>query len=298
MGATVFFSGSNELATLTNTFTIAGVATDPTTITLEVTDPTGTTTTYTHAGATITKTGTGVYTKDVPCTAAGIWRYVWTGTGAASDVVAGTWTVTSTALGDLYVTPETLKSRTGITDSYDDAEMWTACRAVSRWIDDHCDRVFARRAVTVKLETCGQYSLSTPDLVSVTTLKTDVDGDGVFETTWSASDYELQPVNAALEVQPQPYTSIAAVGSYLFPTVYRALGARTYRVELAGVLGWPSLPAPVAEAAAIMAADYLALGGMKFGVAGYGDYGAVRARISTPALSMLAPYRRHPILVA
>lgn len=296
MGATVFFNGSNELATLENVFAVGGTPTAPTDVTLVVTDPTGTPTTY-NVGD-LTNPSTGRYTKDVPCTSAGIWRYVWTGTGAASDVVAGTWTVTTTALGDLYVTPEILKSRKGITDSYDDAEMWTACRAVSRWIDEYCSRVFARRAVTVKLKSCGQYATSTPDLVSVTTLKTDEDGDGVFETTWSASDYELQPVNAALEVQPMPYTSIAAVGNRLFPVAYVAAGARTHRVELAGVLGWPSLPAPVTEAAAILAGDYLKLGGMSFGVAGYGDYGAVRARLSSPALSMLDPYRLAPILMA
>lgn len=296
MGATVFFSGSNELATLTNTFAVGETATDPTAVTLTVTDPTGAATTYTYSLAEITKTGTGVYTKDIPCTTAGIWQYVWTGTGSASDVVGGTWTVTTTALGDLYVTPEVLKSRKGITDNVDDAEMWTACRAVSRWIDEYCNRVFARRAVTVKLQTCGQYALRTPDLVSVTTLKTDDDGDGVYETTWSASDYELQPVNAALEVQPAPYTSIAAVGSRLFPIVYGT--GRRHRVEVAGVLGWPSLPAPMTEAAAILAGDYLKLGGMSFGVAGYGDYGAVRARLSTPALSMLDPYRLTPILMA
>lgn len=296
MGATVFYAGTNELATLANAFSVAGVATDPTTVTLVVTDPTGTSTTYTQAGGDFTHTpASGIYSIDIPCTAAGIWRYVWTGTGAASDVVAGTWTVTTTELGDLYVTPEILKSRKGIQDNFDDAEMWTACRAVSRWIDEYCDRTFARRAVTVKLETCGPYSLATPDLISVTALKTDHDGDGVFEVTWSASDYELQPVNAALEVQPRPYTSLAAVGNLLFPTGH---SRRRHRAELAAVLGWHPYPAPVTEAAAILGGDYLKLGGMSFGVAGYGDYGAVRARLSTPALSMLDPYRRTPILVA
>jgi hypothetical protein len=296
MGATVFYTGSAELATLTNTFQVASVNTDPTTITLVVTDPLGVATTYTYAGGTVTRTSAGVYTKDISCATVGTWSYVWTGTGSASDVVGGTWTVTSTEFGDLYVTPEILKSRKGITDGYDDAEMWTACRAVSRWIDEYCNRVFARRSVTVKLQPCGPYSLSTPDLISVTTLKTDDDGDGVFETTWSAADYELQPVNAALEVQPRPYTSIAAVGSLLFPVTYGT--GRRRRAELVGVLGWSPYPAPVTEAAAILGGDYLKLGGMAFGVAGYGDYGAVRARLSTPALSMLDPFRLTPILMA
>lgn len=295
MGATVFYTGTAELATLTNTFSVNGTATDPTTITLVVTDPTGDATTYTYAGGTITRSSAGVYTKDVPCTEAGLWTYVWTGTGTASDVQPGSWRVEQTSYSDLYCTPEQLKSRTGISDSYDDREILAACRSVSRWIDEHCDRVFARRTVTQQLETCGNYSLSTPDLVSVTTLKTDDDGDGVYETTWSASEYELQPVGASTLLEARPYTSIAAVGSRVFPIPYGT--GRRARAELTGVLGWPALPAAVSEAAAILAGDYLSLGGMKFGVAGYGDYGAVRARISSPALAMLAPYRRYPILV-
>jgi hypothetical protein len=296
VGSAVFYTGSSELATLTNTFSVSGVATDPTTVTLVVTDPTGDATTYTQAGGDFTHTGgTGIYSKDIPCTEAGTWSYVWTGTGAASDVVAGTWAVTAVPGSDLIVTPEQLKSRTGISDSLDDRELLGVCRSVTEWIEHYCDRVFARRTATVQLEPCGYYSVQTPDLVSVTTLKTDDDGDGVFETTWSTTDYELQPVNAAAEARPRPYTSIAAVGSKLFPASYST--GRRRRAQLVGVLGWPTLPAPVTEAGAILATDYLALGGMKFGVQGFDGY-AVRARLSTPALSMLDPYRKHPVLIA
>lgn len=296
MGSTVFYDGSAERATLSNTFAVNSTPTDPTTVTLVVTDPTGTEDTYTHADGDFTHPSTGVFSIDIPCTSAGTWQFEWTGTGAASDVARGAWNVSGTNFQNLYCTPAMLKSRTGISDSLDDAEILAACEATSRWIDEHCDRVFARRSVTMTLEPCGQYSIATPDLVSVTTLKTDGDGDGTFETTWSASDFELQPVNAALEVQPAPYTSIAAVGSQLFPTVYPVAGARRHRVQIAGVFGWPYIPAPVAEAAGLLAADYLAAAGMKFGVMGFDGY-AVRARMNGPAVEMLRPYRRYAVLV-
>ncbi len=296
MGATVFYVSASETATLTNTFSVSGTETDPTAVTLAITSPTGTATSYTYpTPATLTRTGTGVYTKDIACSEAGTWSYVWTGTGSAAEVVAGTWAVSPLPGSDLYCTPEQLKSRTGISDSYDDREILAACRSVSRWIDEHCDRTFARRTVTLQLAPCGPYAVETPDIVSVTTLKTDDDADGVYETTWSASDYELQPVGASTQLESRPYTSIAAVGSRLFPVTYGY--GRKARAEVACVAGWPALPAAVSEAAAILAGDYLALGGMKFGVAGYGEYGVVRARMSSPALAMLAPYRRHPILV-
>lgn len=296
MSATVFYESSSELATITNTFSASGTATDPTTVSLTITTPAGVPTTYTYAAAQITRTGTGAYSKDIACSESGTWQYVWTGTGTVSDVVAGTWTVAPTALQSLYCTPEMLKSRTGITDTYDDAEILGACRAVARWIDEYCQRRFVRRTATMTFEARDSACLAVPDLVSITTLKTDTSGDGTFETTWSASDYLLLPANAAVELEPQPYDEIRAVGSLRFPVVWWATGRRE-RVEIAGVWGWPAVPEPVAEAARIIAADYLKLGGMAFGVAGYADYGAVRARMSSPALSMLAPYRRTPILV-
>lgn len=297
MGSTVFYPGTDELATLTNTFSVSGVATDPTTVTLVVTDPTGDQTTYTQAGGDFTHTnGTGLYSINIPCTEAGTWSYVWTGTGAASDVVAGTWHVDAVPASDLYCTPEQLKSLTGIADTLDDREILGVCRSVSRWVDGYCDRVFARRTATMLVDTCGSYSLQTPDLVSVTTLKTDDDADGTFETTWSASDYELQPVNAAAQLEPQPYTSIAAVSGRLFPVRYNVTGRRP-RAQIVGVFGWPSLPSGVSTAAGLLAADYLAAGGMKFGVMGFDGY-AVRARLNGPALEMLGKHRLYPVLMA
>ena len=295
MGATVFYSGTAELATLDNTFLVAGVATAPTSVSLVVTDPLGASTTY--GVGDLTSPSTGRYTKDVPCTSAGLWTYVWIGTGAASDVQPGSWFVEKPSFADLYCTPEMLKNRQGITDNYDDDQIGGACRAVARWIDrKFCQRHFYRREATLTFTATDRLCLEVPDLVSVTALKVDADGDGVYETTWSASDYQLLPANAPEEAEPEPYDSIKALGNG-FPVV---CSGRTNRVQIEGVWGWPEVPAPVIEAAKILSGDYLKLGSMAFGVAGYGEYGAVRARMSNPALEMLDSYV-HPsakILVA
>lgn len=301
MAATVFYENAAEFATLTNTFTVSGVATDPTTISLTVTTPAGVATTYTHAGGTITKSATGIYTKDIACTEDGVWLYLWVGTGTASDAVAGTWTVQPVDTNTLYCTPEELKSRAGIPDTNDDFEILAVCHAVSRWIDDHCgpDRHFYRRTATMTFDSCDPYKLTIPDLVSVTTLKTDPDGDGTFEQTWATTDYQLQPVNAAAHLEAEPYTKIKAIGGLTFPVLYgTGYNTRTDRTQLVGVYGWPAVPRKVKMAAAIMCADFLKLGEMAFGVQGYGDYGAIRARVSTPVLSMLERFQRYPQLVA
>lgn len=299
--AEVFYNHASELATVSNTFSVAGVATDPTTVTLIVTPPGGVAATYTQAGGDFTHTpASGLYSIDISCTSTvpGVWNAVWVGTGAASDVVTVTWNTVSTDLSGLYCTPELLKDRKGIADALDDVSILAACKAVKRWVDRHCDRHFNRATVTKTFTPTGWYCLDIPDLVSVTTLKADVDGDGTYEVTWSASDYQLRPVNAASEVEPAPYTEIHAVGDLMFPAGCWTANTRTDRIQVAGVWGWPEVPDPIVEAAKILAGDYLKLGGMAFGVAGYGEYGAVRARMSSPALEMLAPYRRNPVLIA
>lgn len=58
--------------------------TDPTTVTLEVTDPAGVRTTYTYAGSTVGKTSTGVYYRDIPLTTPGEWSVRWKGTGTVA----------------------------------------------------------------------------------------------------------------------------------------------------------------------------------------------------------------------
>ena len=76
-----------DLVRITGTFTnSAGVAADPTTITLNVKDPSGNVGTYTYALAEITKSATGVYYKDISLDETGYWYYQWAGTGAVESV--------------------------------------------------------------------------------------------------------------------------------------------------------------------------------------------------------------------
>lgn len=67
-------------------FKVDSVLTDPTTVALSVTDPSGDVTSYTYAGATITKDSTGNYSKSLACSEAGEWIATWTGTGAVAAV--------------------------------------------------------------------------------------------------------------------------------------------------------------------------------------------------------------------
>ncbi|GGK32138.1 hypothetical protein GCM10010124_26160 [Pilimelia terevasa] len=297
MGATIFYESATELATLTNTFAVAGTPTDPTTVSLTVTTPTGASTTYTHAAGEITRTGAGGYTKDIASSEAGAWAYVWTGTGAASDTVAGTWTVFSAALAHLYCTAAELKNRVGVEDTEDDFEIQQAVETAAREIDDWCKRHFFRQAGTRVYAADSPYRCTVDDLVSVTSVRTDEAGDGAFETTWAGSDYQLRPVNATAGAVPRPYRQVWAVGGRTWPH-HRAVLARAERVEVTGVFGWPAVPTNVKAAARILAAEQLKLKDAPFGVAGFGEFGAVRVRDNPIAVRLLRSYRRRPVLVA
>lgn len=286
MGATVFFDSSSELATLTNVFAVNGVNTDPTSVTLTVTSPTGAVTTPTP-----THSGTGTYTADITCDEAGIWRYQWVGTGTATDTVVGTWTVFDTALQRNYCTVEELKSRLGVNDTTDDFELRLAVDSASRWIDSHTGRSFYRISETRTYAPSEAWCLEVGDLVSVTTLKTDMDADGTFEVTWSASDYELNPVNSNSYPEQWPYTAIVAVSqTHYFPVPYRS-PSRTHLVQVAGVFGWPAVPAAVKQAALTLATDHFKLKGAAFGIAGSSDYGPLRVGTNSAVRAMLDRYR-------
>jgi hypothetical protein len=88
--------------------------------------------------------------------------------------------------------------------------------AASRAIDGWCDRRFyTTSADETKYYSAKFYNVLFPedDIISITTLATDDDGDGTHEVTWTTSDYMLIPFNRP------PYTTIEVDpnGDYTFP---------------------------------------------------------------------------------
>lgn len=67
---------------LSASFVIAGVATDPSTVTFRVKDPTNTETTYTSPD--VVKDGVGAYHLDIYLGASGTWWYRVEGTGSCT----------------------------------------------------------------------------------------------------------------------------------------------------------------------------------------------------------------------
>jgi hypothetical protein len=61
------------------TFSVSSTNTDPTTVTLEITDPSGNTDTYSSSD--LTNSAVGVYSKSITPDEAGLWKYRFVGTG-------------------------------------------------------------------------------------------------------------------------------------------------------------------------------------------------------------------------
>ena len=94
---TINVHNKGDLVRISCDFTnIAGTATDPTTVELKVTDPSGNTATYTYAGGDITKASTGSFYKDVEADEEGDWLYHWLSSGDAQGADEGQFVVQPT----------------------------------------------------------------------------------------------------------------------------------------------------------------------------------------------------------
>ena len=110
-----------------------------------------------------------------------------------------------------YADLSTLKSSgvLNITGTSYDTRLLDLLEAASRLIDQYCNRHFYVLVATRKFDGDGGTTLFTPDLISVTSLKTDDNKDRTFETTWAATDYLLYPPNAEpTSVWGRPYTRV------------------------------------------------------------------------------------------
>ncbi len=161
---------------------------------------------------------------------------------------------------------------------------------MSRAIDDWCGRQFYAATQTRYFTARRPDRLLVDDLLSITTLKTDDDADGTFETTWDATDYMLGPYNAQLESVPQPYTQVEVTpyGDYSFPCTRRG-------VEIAGSWGFSSTtPNVVKNACLFQAALEHRSADAPLGVSGNDDIGqTVRLTGLHPVTRrLLETYRR------
>lgn len=173
-----------------------------------------------------------------------------------------------------YASLAEFKSAIGIgtADTTDDGALQSVLDATDALIDNYCDR---RQGFGTATETRYYTALDwsyvlTDDIVSITTLQTDDNADGVYETTWTAgTDFVLAPANNALDGWPYTEIDTSVQAPRAFPVaVYRG-------VKVVGVFGWPSVPTAVKQAAIIQAGAVWSSRTSPFGVIGSADLGGI-----------------------
>jgi hypothetical protein len=191
-----------------------------------------------------------------------------------------------------YATLSEFKAAVGITDTTDDTALQSVLDATDTLIDLYCDRKtgFGTASETRYYTAEDWEYVLTDDLVSVTTLQTDDDANGTYETTWtSGTDYVLAPRNAALDGFPYTEIDTSVTWPRNFPKdVY--LG-----VKVVGVFGFPAVPAAVKQAEIIQAGAVWNSRTAPFGVIGSADLGGIlrMSRALHPeAALILEPYRK------
>lgn len=164
-----------------------------------------------------------------------------------------------------YTSLATANTRMDIHDTNDDQILEAVITATSRLIDNYCSRRFWAQSETRVYSAPGPpypyylvagptfYTAPRPtrmlidDVLAVTALATDEDGDRVYETVWSATDFDLWPPNAPYgDMGAEPYWEIRSspLGNFRFP--FTSLGVR-----VTGTFGYSASTPPVVEEACL-----------------------------------------------
>jgi len=125
-----------------------------------------------------------------------------------------------------YASISDLKSALSVTSTTDDTVMRKILDSASRMIDIWTGRKFYVESATKYYD--GANRLWVDDLLTVTTLKTDEDGDDTFENTLTVTtDYLLYPLNT----YPKTYIELGKDASY-------SLACGKKSIEIDGVWGY------------------------------------------------------------
>jgi hypothetical protein len=185
-----------------------------------------------------------------------------------------------------YTTLATVNARISRSDGLDDAMVSAQITAASRAIDGYCNRQFYQVTSTRYFTADNAGIVTLDDIVSISGLATDISGTRQYDTSWQPTDYDFLPDNAV--DFGFPYTAIIQrpLTSLWFPTIRRS-------IQVTGTWGWPSIPAPVAEACAISVVRLWTRKDSPFGVLGSAELGAMTLPKFDPDVQgLLAPYRR------
>tara|TARA_R110000772_G_scaffold7531_1_gene25550 strand:+ start:233 stop:826 length:594 start_codon:yes stop_codon:yes gene_type:complete len=192
------------------------------------------------------------------------------------------------AITNGYCTLADVKAALRITDTVDDTLLELAAEAASRQIDGHTERVFYTEDATRIFTPSDSYVCIIDDVSALTSIKVSDNADGVFGDAWTATDYQLEPLNGQSGGLVTPATQIRAVGDFTFP-----VAGQDATVQVTGTFGWAAVPTAVRQAAILLSSRQYKRYDSPLGVAGFGDLGVVRVSNIDPDIAkLLEPFMR------
>jgi hypothetical protein len=191
------------------------------------------------------------------------------------------------------VSLDLVKKALRITDDIDDDILELSIEAASREIDGFCERVFYETTESRVFVPTDSFTVRIDDLKTLTTLKTSTTGS-TFDQTWTATDYQLEPLNGQAGGIASPATLIRAIGDFVFPT-WEPRNVNHYEatVQVTGTWGFTPIPTAVEQAALLLTLRQYRRYDSPLGVAGFDEMGVVRVgRIDPDVQKLLMPFRR------
>lgn len=198
-----------------------------------------------------------------------------------------------------YLTLEEVKESIDLSGtSYRDDDIERALDAAELVIENMCEDRFYQDGTAVARyfdpEDSATVKLS-PSSATITSVKVDEDGDGVYETTLASTDYVKYPYNAAADSKPWWELRIHPNSSECFPTVY------PQSVEVTAKFGWATTPEAVKQATLILATKLLKRREAPFGIVAFNFDGGDAMRIARndpDVMGLLGPYMRTRVKTA
>jgi len=191
----------------------------------------------------------------------------------------------------LYASAAQIKAALRITDSVDDTLINMAGSAASELINGYCGRSFENYGTATRYFAPNDlYVLQIDDLAGTAiTVLSSSNADDVFDVTFAAKDYQLEPLNSLSEGLSWPFTRIRAVDDFDWSVFGDEATAK-----ITGVWGWPAVPASISQAAVIQGSRIFTRLQSPLGIAGFGDMGVVRVsrQLDPDVAQLVEPFRR------
>jgi hypothetical protein len=319
----VYFDLPSTVVTVPGTFTNAnGVTVDPAAVSIVVTSPAGTATTYSYAALNtgpnqVVKDSTGKYHIDLtpfnPGPAeAGLWNWNFIGAGGpvqnGCQIFPGSFRVfplnSGAAVNFAYCSVGEVKSALAVSpdDTKDDFEIQRAVLSATSMLTNECGQHFYRVTEARTFTYDSITALFTDPFVpgSITSFKLDYDGDGVYEVTWAENvNYQAMRFadhyNAGYLGEKRPHNYVQALlnssvgGGQFLPFIWP--WTQRNRVQITATWGWQSVPQNIANAALILAVDLFKAKDTPWGVAGFGELGLVRVQSNPQIMDLITDYQ-------